>query len=80
MMMSWSISGVPRTIHTTVRVSQRRGRNRVMEPKEMISPRGMAPRSVTPKSCRVFRKPWFSAPRTVANTARYWAISAASMP
>ena len=38
---------------------------RLMEPNEMISPRGIAPISVRKKSCTVFRKPSFRAETTV---------------
>ena len=64
---SWSIRGVPRMIQTTVLVSHRRGVNRLMEPKEMIRPRGRAPIRVTANSFRVCRKPSFRAPMTVRN-------------
>ena len=67
MMISWSISGVPRIIQTTVLVSHRRGVNLLMEPKETTSPRGTAPISVITNSFKVCRKPSFKAPVTVKN-------------
>ena len=60
MMMSWSISGVPRMIQTTVRVKSERGLKRDMEPKAMISPSGIAPIRVIKKSFSVCRKPALS--------------------
>ena len=64
---SCSIRGVPRIIQTTVLVSQRRGVNRLMEPKEIIRPSGSAPISVTKNNFKVCRKPSFRAPMTVKN-------------
>ena len=54
-------------IHTTSRVSRRKGVKRLMEPKEMIRPRGRAPISVIANSFSVCRKPSFKAPMTVRN-------------
>ena len=42
-----------------------KGRNRLIEPKEMISPRGRAPIKVIKNSSRVTRKPLFNAAKTV---------------
>ena len=63
--MICSTSGVPRTAQMTMRVSQRRGGNRLMEPKEITSPRGKAPASVMKKSLRVRTNPVFSVAKTV---------------
>jgi len=67
MMYSWSIRGVPRMTHMTVRVSQRRGVKRLIEPKETTRPRGSAPNSVTANRARVWTNPSFRAPTTVIN-------------
>ena len=67
MMYSWSMRGVPRMTQITVRVSHRRGENRLMEPKETISPSGSAPSRVTAKSPKVWANPSFRAPTTVRN-------------
>ena len=42
-----------------------KGAQRLMEPKEMTSPRGSAPMSVTKNSSSVLRKPLFRAETTV---------------
>ena len=57
MMMSWSIRGVPRMIQTKVLMSQASGWNRLMEPKEISSPRGRANSRVRPKSWQLIQKP-----------------------
>ena len=51
----------------TPRVSHRRGANRLMEPKAITNPRGIAPSRVTEKSLRVWIKPSLRAPTTVRN-------------
>ena len=66
-------------IHTTVRVSQRRGVKRLMEPKEMIRPRGMAPMMVMKKSCNVLRKPLLRAATTVWNSWEVKNIGSSSL-
>ena len=59
------MSGVPRTIQTSVRVSHLSGLKRLMEQKDSSSPSGSAPASVTAKSLSVCKKPPFMAPSTV---------------
>ena len=52
--------GVPRMTPTSMRVSHLRGLKRLMEPKEMTSPRGSAPARVTKNRRSVCPKPSFS--------------------
>ena len=66
-MRSCIIRGVPRTTHTINRVSHCTGLNFVIEPKEIISPRGSAPSSVTKKSLSVCKKPIFKDWNTTGN-------------
>ena len=79
MVMIWSTRGVPRMIHTSVRVSQRKGVKRLMEPKEITSPRGTAPMMVMKKSCRVLRKPLLRAATTVWNSWEVKNIGSSSL-
>ena len=57
-------------IHTKRLVMRLRGLNLEVEPNMMISPRGMAPSSVTANSRSVCRKPTFSAWKTTGNCWR----------
>lgn len=59
------ISGVPRMTPTSMRVSHLRGLKRLMEPKEITSPRGSAPARVTKNSRSVCPKPSFSERNTM---------------
>ena len=56
-MISWIISGDPRTIQMMPRNSHESGLKRDMEPMQMRSPSGMAPSRVTANSRSVCRKP-----------------------
>lgn len=71
MMSSWSISGVPRTIHTTILTNQLSGLKRLIEPSEIISPSGIAPSRVSAKISSDFRKPSDSELTTVWNMAKF---------
>ena len=57
MIITWSISGVPRMIHTNTFVIHRMGSIFDMEPKVMISPSGIDAARVIPKMISVTRKP-----------------------
>ena len=57
MMRIWIIRGVPRTTHTTVLTSQRRGVIRLMAPRAMTRPRGSANKRVRANSFRVVPSP-----------------------
>lgn len=63
----WIIRGTPLMIHTTILVKILRGLNRDIDPKEMISPRGIAPSRVTKNSLRVCKNPVFNACTTIGN-------------
>ena len=66
-MISCSIRGEPRMIHTKVRVRQRRGENLLMEPKHTTSPNGMEKTSVNMKTLTVSPKPPRSWDKTCMN-------------
>ena len=51
------MSGVPRMIQIKVRVSQRRGAKRLMEPRQTTRPSGSEAASVTAKIRQVVLKP-----------------------
>ena len=65
-----SINGVPRTIHTTVRLSQRNGKKRLIEPNAMIRPSGNAPISVIANSFKDCTKPSFKELMTRRNCSK----------
>ena len=58
---------MPRTTHMTALIRPLRGLKRLMEPNDIISPRGIAPIRVIENSFRVCTKPVFSAANTVGN-------------
>ncbi len=66
-MSSCSISGVPRTTHTMTLTIADSGLKRDIEPKDIISPKGIAPMSVTKNNLSVCKKPWFSDAKTIGN-------------
>lgn len=61
------MSGVPRTTQITAFIKPLRGLKRLMEPNDIISPRGIAPIRVIEKSLSVCKKPVFNAANTVGN-------------
>ena len=62
--------GVPLTIHTINLTNILSGLNLDVEPKEIISPRGMAPINVTINNFKVCRNPVFNALKTTGNCSR----------